>query len=98
MPHVYANEATQLPSRRPVARGSKMSRLVLLTAAALLSVLLQRPVFAQTTDNTASSTQSTDSQSFKPVPILSGSTGFVTNFDGGDAHLGPIVPPVLLLP
>jgi hypothetical protein len=75
-----------------------MSRLVLLTAAALLSVLLQRPVFAQTTDNPASSTQSTDSQSFKPVPILSGSTGFVTNFDGGDAHLGPIVTPVLLLP
>jgi hypothetical protein len=34
----------------------------------------------------------------KPVPLLSGSAGFITTFDGGEPHLGPIVSPVVLLP
>ena len=34
----------------------------------------------------------------KPVPVLNVSTGFITTFDGGDAHLGPLVTPVLLVP
>jgi hypothetical protein len=34
----------------------------------------------------------------KPVPVLQVSTGFLTTFDGGDAHLGPIVTPVVLVP
>jgi hypothetical protein len=34
----------------------------------------------------------------KPVPLLSGSAGFITTFDGGEPHLGPIVSPVVLVP
>jgi len=34
----------------------------------------------------------------KPIPILQGSAGFITNFDGGDAHLAPIATPVVLVP
>ena len=37
-------------------------------------------------------------QDVKPVPVLSVATGFITTFDGGDAHLGPIVSSVLLVP
>jgi len=34
----------------------------------------------------------------KPVPILSGSAGFITPFDNDEPHLGPIVSPVVLVP
>ena len=34
----------------------------------------------------------------KPVPLLTGGAGFITTFDGGQPHLGPIVTPVVLLP
>ena len=34
----------------------------------------------------------------KPVPILSAGTAFVTNFEGGDPHLEPLIAPVVLLP
>jgi hypothetical protein len=33
-----------------------------------------------------------------PVPLLTGSTGFITTFDGGDPHLHPIVTPLVLVP
>lgn len=42
--------------------------------------------------------QTQESGSTKPVPILTGGSGFITTFDGGDAHLGPIVAPLLLVP
>jgi len=34
----------------------------------------------------------------KAVPVFNFSTGFITTFDGGDAHLGPLVSGVLLVP
>jgi hypothetical protein len=34
----------------------------------------------------------------KPVPLLTGGAGFITTFDAGEPHLGPIVSPVVLLP
>jgi hypothetical protein len=42
--------------------------------------------------------QTNEAQDIKPVPVLSGSAGFITTFDGGDPHLGPIVSAVLLVP
>jgi hypothetical protein len=39
-----------------------------------------------------------DPQPAKPVPLLQVSTGFLTTFDGGGPHLGPIVTPVVLVP
>jgi hypothetical protein len=34
----------------------------------------------------------------KPVPLLTGSAGFIATFDGGEPHLGPIATPLLLVP
>jgi hypothetical protein len=34
----------------------------------------------------------------KPVPLLTGSAGFITTFDGGEPHLHPIVTPLVLVP
>jgi hypothetical protein len=42
--------------------------------------------------------QTEQAEEVKPVPILSGSAGFITTFDGGVPHLGPIVSSVLLVP
>jgi hypothetical protein len=42
--------------------------------------------------------QTQPEEEVKPVPLLTGSGGFFTTFDGGDPHLGPIVTPLLLVP
>jgi hypothetical protein len=42
--------------------------------------------------------QSQSDEDVKPVPLLTGSGGFTTTFDGGEPHLGPIVTPLVLLP
>lgn len=42
--------------------------------------------------------QTNEAQDIKPVPVLSGSAGFITTIDGGNPHLGPIVAAVLLVP
>ena len=42
--------------------------------------------------------QSQPDEDVKPVPLLTGSTGFITTFDGGDPHLHPIVTPLVLVP
>jgi hypothetical protein len=42
--------------------------------------------------------QSQASEEVKPVPLLTGSTGFITTFDGGEPHLHPIVTPLVLVP
>lgn len=42
--------------------------------------------------------QSDPSDAPKAVPVFSAGMGFISTFDGGDAHLGPLVAPVLLLP
>ncbi len=34
----------------------------------------------------------------KPVPLFTGSAGFITSFQGGDPHLGPIFTGVILVP
>src|SRR6185437_15392809 len=34
----------------------------------------------------------------RPVPIFSAGMGFITSFEGGEPHLGPLVAPVLLVP
>ena len=58
--------------------------------AVILSLAL---TFAQTLR-----AQSGASDSPHPVPILSAGAGIVTTFEGGDAHLGPLLAPVLLVP
>jgi hypothetical protein len=34
----------------------------------------------------------------KPVPVIIGGSGFITTFDGGEVHLGPLIAPVILVP
>jgi hypothetical protein len=34
----------------------------------------------------------------KPVPVIIGGSGFITTFDGGEPHLGPLIAPVILVP
>jgi hypothetical protein len=42
--------------------------------------------------------QGSPADDVKPVPLLTGSAGFITTFDGGEPHLGPLVTPVVLIP
>ncbi|HEY6268874.1 MAG TPA: hypothetical protein VIX11_11295 [Candidatus Acidoferrum sp.] len=42
--------------------------------------------------------QAQTDEEVKPVPLLTGSAGFITTFDGGEPHLHPIVTPLLLVP
>jgi hypothetical protein len=60
---------------------------------ALVMMLLCLVIFAG-----RSAAQSQVDEEVRPVPLLSGSAGFITTFDGGEPHLGPIVSPVVLLP
>src|SRR5579864_1404689 len=34
----------------------------------------------------------------QPIPVIIGGAGFITTFDGGQPHLGPLIAPVLLVP
>jgi len=34
----------------------------------------------------------------KPVPVIIGGAGFITTFDAGQPHLGPLIAPVILIP
>jgi hypothetical protein len=54
----------------------------------LLALLFIVPVCAQ----------SQSEKEVKPVPLLTGSAGFITTFDGGEPHLHPIVTPLVLVP
>src|SRR6266852_1236575 len=98
MQHLYVIETTRFSSPRPRAWSWELARLTALAVATLLSVLFQGLVCGQTPDPQASSEPSAAPQGIKPVPLFSGSAGFITTFDGGDAHLGPIVMPVVLVP
>jgi len=42
--------------------------------------------------------QSVQTEEVHPVPLLTGSAGFITTFDGGEPHLHPIVTPLILVP
>jgi hypothetical protein len=65
-----------------------LSRRLTPIVLALLTFFVALPVRAQSDSAEGSS----------PVPILTGSAGFITTFDGGTPHLGPSISPVVLLP
>jgi hypothetical protein len=70
----------------------------LFVAAGAFCFLLTSFAYGQSPSPQPGSAQIEEPQAFKPVPLLQGSAGFLTTFDGGDAHLGPIVMPVVLVP
>ena len=39
-----------------------------------------------------------DSQAIKPVPVFTMGAGFISSFEGGTPHLGPLVSPIFLIP
>jgi hypothetical protein len=88
MPYVHAN--SQWSARPPLA----------LWALPLLSLCFLFPlaVYGQAPESQVAADQPRDLQSVTPVPVLQVSGGFITTFDGGETHLGPIVTPVLLVP
>jgi hypothetical protein len=47
---------------------------------------------------TQSRAQTQPQEEVKPVPLLTGSAGFITTFDGGEPHLHPIATALLLAP
>ena len=60
-------------------------------AAGLLAIFVVPVVHAQT--------DASDSEPLiQPVPVFSVQTGFITTFEGGTPHLGPLVTPLLLVP
>ncbi len=64
------------------------TRLRALLGFAAIALLLAPGAYAQTASE----------EYVKPVPLLQGSAGFITNFEGGQPDLHPIVTPVVLLP
>ncbi|MBZ5696461.1 MAG: OprO/OprP family phosphate-selective porin [Acidobacteriia bacterium] len=58
--------------------------------AALLALFLAPVVHAQS--------QGQDSEAISPVPVFTMGTGFITTFEGGTPHLGPLVAPLILVP
>jgi hypothetical protein len=100
-----AREAFRRARKAPVTWVPRKNTATLAVFAVLLLALLfsSPPLFAQSPDSQASSappssSQEQGSQDIKPIPVLQTSAGFITTFDGGEAHLGPIITPVLLVP
>jgi hypothetical protein len=67
-------------------------------AACLVTILVPQFVLGQAPADQSADSALAASTDDKPVPILSGSAGFITTFDNGEPHLGPIVSPVVLVP
>lgn len=42
--------------------------------------------------------QAQDSATASPIPVFTISSGFITTFEGGTPHLGPLISPLLLVP
>lgn len=78
----------RLFSLRPGNGHAKMLTLVFLLTTVLSAFLCVERAQGQTPQ----------AQDVKPVPVLTGSAGLITTFDGGDPHLGPIATAVLLVP
>ncbi len=68
-----------------------------LSAAAHSGTLLVMVLFGLLLTQSAIA-QAPPDEEVKPVPLLTGSAGFITNFEGGEPHLDPIVTSVVLVP
>lgn len=66
-------------------------------ATALLLLLAGRPAHGQANSGFGTAAP-LDFDSLRPVPVLSAGMGFISTFEGGEPHLGPLVAPVLLAP
>src|SRR5215467_4925489 len=62
-------------------------------SGALLVIVLLGLFLAQSATG-----QTPPDEEAKPVPLLTGSAGFITNFEGGEPHLDPITTAIVLMP
>ena len=77
---------------------AKALRAGLVITLGLLPCLLPRAAQGQSATRESSYPPIEAATDVQPVPLLSGSAGFITNFDAGEPHLAPIVSPVVLVP
>jgi hypothetical protein len=82
---IGADPSLAQPLRRITSRKCQVWRLLL---AVLLAISCVPFVYAQ----------SNDDAEVKPVPLLTGSAGFITTFEGGEPQLHPIGTAIVLLP
>jgi len=75
---------------------SKIFKFATLLAAFLALTQLHQLLHAQSLPTAAQESEQPEND--KPIPIFTGSAGFLTTFDGGDPHLGPIFTGVILIP
>ena len=80
----------------PRSRSFLTLRLALILAALLASSQFQRPLHAQSQSLATQDAAQPDND--KPVPIFTGSAGYITDFTGGSPDLHPIASGVLLIP
>ncbi|HEY3936786.1 MAG TPA: hypothetical protein VGL97_05125, partial [Bryobacteraceae bacterium] len=59
--------------------------------AGLRTLLVAAALFGATA--TQANAQADDSQAIKPVPVFTMGAGFISSFEGGTPHLGPLVSP-----
>ena len=91
-------EAKASSSRSAASRSRRFLKLryALLLVTLLASAPFQRPLYAQ---SQSQPTQDADHpENDNPIPLFTGSAGFITSFEGGDPHLGPIFTGVILVP
>src|SRR5262249_33867958 len=93
VPMDFGTNARISTHRHSSQRVRPRSRLDSLAAGILLMFALFAPFLAPSLR-----AQGLESDAPKPVPILTAGTAFVSNFEGGDAHLEPLIAPVLLVP
>lgn len=87
---------SSIPRRQPRIIRSLGLRIILLLAALLASAQFQRALNAQTEVSPPQDTD--DTQVAKPVPIFTGSAGYITDSTGGIWDLHPIASAILLIP
>jgi hypothetical protein len=88
---ISSHRASKLGSRRFAA-----PKVGYWLATLLALALFQPSLHAQSLSTPDQASEQLDND--KPVPLFTGSAGFITSFQGGDPHLGPIFTGVILVP
>jgi hypothetical protein len=89
-------DASRRRTTRPASRCSLAFRFALFLATLLASTLFQRSLNAQSEYQPTQ--EPGDSENVKPVPILTGSAGYISDFTGGAPDIHPIISGILLIP
>jgi hypothetical protein len=89
-------KASPRRSAKSLSRRFLRFRCALLLTALLASTQFQLPLYAQSQSQPTQDADQSDND--KPVPIFTGSAGYITDFTGGSPDLHPIASGILLIP